>query len=317
MENIPWKLAVPAVLLAVCTYFAARHATGLNVTGLVLCVVWLVVALRSSLGANEPQMQRPDGLTTGMALAMTRALAEHKNSGFPSRPQAADTPPADGTGLAGAAGQAGTAIPLSDKLQLGGKEVFGRIVDRMKDSRGIHVESLLACLGALAGYACQASIRARSLLPGAKSPGMQLVIAQGADGRQYFFGDALNAPLAESRLSLWSLTAGAVQKLGKPLPDITGIFEHVASTVGGPEFGIPRVPEAHRPADLPINYLKTMWPVILPIAKPYCTEPSELPVVLGLAIEQAIVMGRTVIDPTLAARIVMECAVPMSKVDLG
>ena len=323
MANIPWKLVVPAVLLAACTFLAARRATGLNVAGLIFCAIWLVFALRSVF-TNEPQMQRPDGLTSGMALAMSRALAEQENSSFPSRPGGGTTAArASVTAQAGAVAQAGVTAPdaatepISGQLQLGSKEVFQRIVDRMKDARGIHVESLLACLGALAGYACQASIRARSLLPGAKSPATQLVIAQGADGRQYFFGDALNQPLAEGKWSVWSLTAGAVQKLGKPLPDLAGIFKHVAATVGGPEFGIPRVAEAHRPADLPINYLRTMWPVILPIAKPFCAEPSDLPVIFSLAIQQAIVMGRTVIDPTLAASIAMECAVPMSKVDLG
>jgi hypothetical protein len=260
-----------------------------------------------------------------MALAMTRALAEQKTSGLPARPgggtaaatAAGSTAKASLTMQGGSAAQGAATEHSRGKLQLGGREIFQRTVDAMKDARGIHVESLLACLGALAGYACQASVRARNLVPGARSPATQLVVAQGADGRQYFFGDALNEPLAESRFSLWSLTAEAVQKLGKPPPDLTDVFRHVAATVGGPEFGLPRVPEAHRPRDLPIRYLKAMWPVMLPIAKRFCDEPSQLPIVFGLAIQHAIVMGRTMIDPTLAASIAMECAVPMSKVDLG
>jgi hypothetical protein len=39
--------------------------------------------------------------------------------------------------------------------------------------------------------------------------------------------------------------------------------------------------------------------------------------VFAIAIQKAILMGKDVIDPTLAGTIVMECAVPMSKVDLG
>jgi hypothetical protein len=77
------------------------------------------------------------------------------------------------------------------------------------------------------------------------------------------------------------------------------------------------LPETHRPANLPINYLKAMWPTMMPLAKRFSAEPAQLPIVFGLAIQHAIVMGRTVIDPTLAASIAMECAVPMSKVDLG
>jgi hypothetical protein len=116
---------------------------------------------------------------------------------------------------------------------------------------------------------------------------------------------------------VWSLTAGTVQQLGKPLPDLTDIFKHAAATVGGAQFGIPRLPEGHRAGDLPINYLKAGWPKLLPIAQRFCDEPTHLPIVFALAIQKAILMGKDVIDPTLAGTIVMECAVPMSKVDLG
>ena len=43
--------------------------------------------------------------------------------------------------------------------KLGAKEVFQRLVEGMKDSNGVHIESLLTALGALAGYACQANLR--------------------------------------------------------------------------------------------------------------------------------------------------------------
>jgi hypothetical protein len=187
----------------------------------------------------------------------------------------------------------------------------------LKNDRGVHIESLLACLGALAGYACQACVRENHARTGATSPESGLTVASGADGRRYFFGDPLNRLLAEDRCSVWSFTAGAVQHLGKPLPDIEGIFEHVASTVGGAQFGIPRIPADHRPGDVPINYLKAVWPQLLPIAKRFADEPAHLPMIYGLAIQHAIFAARNIIDPTLAATIAMECAVPMSKVDLG
>jgi hypothetical protein len=203
------------------------------------------------------------------------------------------------------------------KVKLGGREIFHRVTQGLKNERGVHIESLLACLGALAGYACQACVRENNVRTGATSPESGLTVAIGADGRRYFFGDALNRPLAEDRYSVWSVIAGAVQQLGKPLPDIEGIFQHVASTVGGAEFGVPRIPEAHRAGDLPINYLKAIWPQLLPIAQRFATEPAHLPMIYGLAIQHAIFAARNIIDPTLAGIIAMECAVPMSKVDLG
>ena len=50
--------------------------------------------------------------------------------------------------------------------KLGGKEIFERLVRGMKTDRGVHTESLLCALGALAGYACQASLRANALAKG-------------------------------------------------------------------------------------------------------------------------------------------------------
>jgi len=41
----------------------------------------------------------------------------------------------------------------------------------------------------------------------------------------------------------------------------------------------------------------------------------QWPVLLGIAIQQAMYLGKGIIDPGLAVSIVMESAVPMSKVD--
>ncbi|WP_157679272.1 hypothetical protein [Methylovulum psychrotolerans] len=47
--------------------------------------------------------------------------------------------------------------------KLGGKEIFQRLLDSMKNEKGVHVESLLCALGALAGYSCQANLQCPSL----------------------------------------------------------------------------------------------------------------------------------------------------------
>ncbi|MCK9609455.1 MAG: hypothetical protein M0R33_23755 [Methylomonas sp.] len=50
--------------------------------------------------------------------------------------------------------------------KLGGKEIFQRLVDGMKNEKGVHIESVLCALGALAGYSCQANLRAQALAKG-------------------------------------------------------------------------------------------------------------------------------------------------------
>lgn len=201
--------------------------------------------------------------------------------------------------------------------KLGAKEIFQRLTQGMKDEKGVHIESLLCALGALAGFACQASVRGEYILEKGFDEKKVFTILGCANGRQYFFGDMVNKLLAESQYSIWSLAAGAVQHLGvNKLIDIGEIFKHTAQTVGGDSFGIPRIPQDHKPGDLPQNYLKHLWPVLFPVVKQFCPA-SEWPLLFGLAIQEGIYLGKDVLDPLLALSIVMESAIPMSKVDFN
>ena len=193
------------------------------------------------------------------------------------------------------------------RMNAGGEYLLDRIKVALQDEKGVQVESLLTCLGALAGYACQFSVR---------QTGGTFAVVGTKDGTNYLYGDALNAPLAESPLSVWALISKAVQKLGAPLPDLAEIFKHVTETVGTSEFGVPRVADEHRSRDLPIVYLQQLWPQALPMAQKFCDKPAQLPVVFGIALHRALEQALGVLDTTLGARIAMESAVAMSKVIL-
>ncbi|RFP34636.1 hypothetical protein D0T24_13615 [Duganella sp. BJB480] len=201
--------------------------------------------------------------------------------------------------------------------KLGGKDVTQRLLAGMKTAQGVHIESLLCALGALAGYACQASVRAQAVARGLPETAL-LTSVQTKDGQTYFFGDDLNKPLAESRYSVWGIAGGGAQEAGcKSLPDLAAIFRHTSEVVGTDAFGKPRVPDNHVPRDQPINYVRTLWPVLKPVVVKYCPNPEHWPVLLGLSIQEVILMAKTVIDPCLAMQLVMEAAVPMSKVNLA
>lgn len=191
------------------------------------------------------------------------------------------------------------------------------MLEAMKNEKGVHIESLLCALGALAGYSCQASLRAQAIAKGLPETDALVVVA-GENGQSYFFGDPLNQALLESQYSVWALAAGQAQNLGaRTLPDAIEIIKHVTATVGKPEFGAPRMPEGHEPTGTPLSHLKTLWPLMLPVAQRFCPTPPEWPVLFGLAIQETMAMGQSVIEPTLALSVVMESAVPMSKVDLA
>jgi len=199
--------------------------------------------------------------------------------------------------------------------KIGSKEITQRLLAGMKTDRGVHIESLLCALGAIAGYACQASVRATALSRGMVETGLFVTVAT-KDGKTYYFGDELNKPLAESKHSVWGLSAGAAQKAGcTKLLDVQEIFKHASETVGSIDFGKPRVPAEHVPHDSPLNYVK-LWAVLVPTIKKFCPDPEQWPVLMGLSIQEVIEMAKNVIDPCLALQIVMESAIPMSKVEL-
>ena len=196
------------------------------------------------------------------------------------------------------------------------REVLGLAMAALKDERGIHLESLFCALGALAGRACQDSIRARALSEG-KPADAYFTVATTTDGHKYYFGDALNQPLAEDRVSVWSLVAGAAAHDGaKQLPDLNEIFKHNAAVLGSEQFGIPRLPPEHPVQALPLDYARKLWPDTRKVLVEFAGEPRMWPVAIGLAVQELMAQTRGQVPPALVARIVMESAIPVSKVPI-
>lgn len=200
--------------------------------------------------------------------------------------------------------------------KVGGKELAARLIEAMKDGRGVHAESLMCAVGALAGYSCQATVRALNRSQGLDEAA-HLVVVSMDDGERFFFGDALNKYVAEDELSVWSLAAGGAQACGcAKIPDIEPIFKHAAESIGTKDFGVPRLPEGNPVQDLPGNYLKRLWPQFSPMVERFCPNPEHWPILWGLAIQELFAQTKDVLDPCLSLRVIMESAIPMSKVNL-
>jgi hypothetical protein len=201
--------------------------------------------------------------------------------------------------------------------KVGAQEIRERLINAMKTEKGVHIESLLCALGALAGYACQANLRVQAEAKGIPENAIFRVVTTN-DGKKYFFGEPLNSVLVRSQYSVWSLAAAAAKDAGcLTLPDINEMFGHSAKVLGSSEYGIPRTPENHRPHDKPVNYVKALWPPLFPIVKLFCSASVHWPILFGLTIQEIIVAGMNIIDPGLALKIVMESAIAMSQIDLG
>jgi hypothetical protein len=210
-------------------------------------------------------------------------------------------------------GQATDARKVSEEIV---RLVFAELTE---SQGGIQIQTALATLGALAGFATQMAIREHFVKPGKMAEDKAFAIIKGRDGGLFYFGDLLNEGLFRHKpgaLSVYALVAGAAQQLGAArLPDIKAILAHVGGTIGTPGFGVPRLPPDQMPRALPIELLDRFWNPLRNLLVVGIKEPSQWPFVLAHAAQNVIIQGKDVIDPGLAAQIAMEAAAPMAMVD--
>jgi len=201
--------------------------------------------------------------------------------------------------------------------RLAAAELFDELVAAMRTERGVHAESVLTALAALAGHACQAAVRAEFIERRGWVERQTFVVVETPDGSSYYLGEPIDRGLIDDRLSIWHLACRAARQLGvEALPDLDELGRHVASTFGTPEFGWPRSPSGHEPGRTPIAYLRALWVPFHRIVDRHCERASDWPVAAGLALQQAMVLTAQALEPAMALRLVMETAMPMARVRL-
>jgi hypothetical protein len=213
-------------------------------------------------------------------------------------------------------------VPGTNK-QYDAHKIASDIVDmlfaELKDSSGIHAETALATLGALAGFSGQMALREALIKAGKISEDKAFAVVKTENGDRYYFGDLLNEILYESKpgsFSIYGIVGAAAMALGaRELPGVKGIASYVARTVGSDEFGIPRLPPNHMPKERPIALLDKYWNPVRNYLVVNVQSPSHWPLVAAQGAQKVIVMARGTLDPALAVKIVMESAISMARVD--
>lgn len=194
-------------------------------------------------------------------------------------------------------------LALMDMEDAAGKAIIAHLEHVPEAREGS--EALLAVFGALAGFACQMAVRAQASLEGRPAG---LIEVTTNDGRLFYFGDALNSPLAESPTSVWAIVSERA-----PMDELDGIFRDVAATIGTDAFGADPFATSSAAKREPIEVLKRDWPSVIAILVNYRLAPPSWPVALALAGKR---IGRQAqLGASDAALIMMRMAVPMSKID--
>ena len=199
--------------------------------------------------------------------------------------------------------------------KIAGPVVLQAVLAALKNERGVQIEAVATALGALAGRACHLAARDGVQNRRPEYAGLGILQIGGADGQTYLMGPAINRPLLESPLSVWSLVAGYAQSKGAALPDLGELAAHGASTMGGAEFGRPRYAPGTG-APLPVQYLDAWNPMLTHIV-PFAPDPQQWPVVYGLAVQGLFEMTGGQFDLTVLTRVVMDSAIAMSKLPVA
>ena len=214
------------------------------------------------------------------------------------------------------------ALPGTNKPSDGQKisdEINQMLFAELRDQSGVHAETTLAALGALAGFSVQMALRETLVRPGKMSEDKVFVIAKTKNGESFYLGNLSNEGLFGGKpgiISVYALVGGGAQKAGaNELPDIKDIATHVVSTLGTDKFGVPRVSADHMPHAQPIDLLNKFWNPIRNFMVLNVQAPLQWPMVLSLAAQKVIVMDKDSVDPALAGRLVMETATAMAKID--
>lgn len=183
--------------------------------------------------------------------------------------------------------------------------LLDQLLEALSDARGIRIEAATGALGALAGHAAQHA--AMHGLSGRDPAYARLSLTQvtGANGEIYWFGDAVNHPVAEGNFSLWhAVIAAAEERPGRVPPVLAPIFADIAARIGSESFGDQR------------GAIARFWPAQADILDARARDPKAWPIAYGFAFTQLIAMVGDQFDFSELAATFMRSVVIASKLQV-
>jgi len=200
--------------------------------------------------------------------------------------------------------------------QVTGRELHSNIVEALREEQNGRAETALGVMASLAGFSCLSSVYLK-YERGEISPdqdGFRIEVTK--SGRRIFFGDLTSSALLEGEMSLWGMVQSTAKKLGAlSMPDVKEISAHVEANCHSEDYGQPRIAREHMPRDIPSNFVRYLMPSYLPLLQRYDADADKFPISFGFAIQSLMEDNCENLDPSTAAKIVMECAIPMATLD--
>ena len=212
-------------------------------------------------------------------------------------------------------------LPIDPEREAVGRSIAAVLMAQQIRRRGsIQPATILTEIGALAGFSAQMSIRKGMIEPQRMDPSNVLSEVVTKNGEKYYFSDLLNwivfENLSQPPYSIWAYIRDVVPASEHQLlPDMGEILSRAARTIGTTRFGVPRLPAEHMPQTLPHAALHDHWGLAQQELNASDRAPSDWPYDLAFAARWQMLTSRDRLALPLAASIVMQAAIPMSKVD--
>jgi hypothetical protein len=206
--------------------------------------------------------------------------------------------------------------PLA-RAQVAGGILFDLFVRLLASDKGVRIEDLIAALASIGGHLCLAAAMDQLGRQGLSPKAAGMMVVADREDNLYYFGDAPNRLLIESETSLLGLALGAAQAHGAPvsLEMVHEAVKRTAASVGSADFGKAQVPETHQPSMSPFDWVRHGRLKLIEALDVYEVPLEMRPAAVGFALQRAISEGGQVLEPLVSARIAIDCAIPMAKVD--
>jgi hypothetical protein len=201
-------------------------------------------------------------------------------------------------------------------MREGAKASLSNVNALLKAERKLLPANILLAVGGLAGVAAQMAVREVLVDSGEKTEEEAFEIHTTSDGRRWFAGPQILAPIVEGKLSLWRMALHTAVNLGAERhPDLRAIPPRLNERFSSPDYGVAPVPAEHRPTIRMLPFLKANWARFDRQARRCISEPIELPVFFGFMAQEALTLTQPDLPPEIGLTILMESALAWSRLD--
>ena len=179
--------------------------------------------------------------------------------------------------------------------KLAGQEIYANLLEMLKTEKGVHIESLLAVIGAAGGYECMYGIMNTFYniidelgLTVAAGGALSIFVAETKDGGKFLFGDRVG-----NEFCLFYMNAAKTSE--PPIDALKPLSERAAQTAGTPEYW--KTPFDEKVGNTPKELSDMFCGKFNVTYKTFCLYPQERMIAWSIAAQLAVEQASKVISP--------------------